>query len=190
MCARVISVPLRLSSLTSGTDYAGRLRNLWSTRPYAVNRFRSSMMRGAIADILSQRTHNAVFCETVYGMVNVPAIGVPLILDNHNVEHLILERYRRFDTNPLKRLYAHREAIRLRPRARSLCPRDSRYLLFGRGSTIFRTALSRGAAARVPNVVESMKAPHSMTNRRRPFYTRAEWTGSRIATRSSSLLNR
>ena len=59
VCARVVSVPLRLSSLTSGTDYAGRLRNLWSTRPYAVNRFRSSMMRGAIADILRQRTHNA-----------------------------------------------------------------------------------------------------------------------------------
>ncbi len=155
VCARVVSVPLRLSSLTSGTDYAGRLRNLLSTRPYAVNRFRSSMMRGAIVDILRQRSHDAVFCETVYGMINVPATGVPLILDNHNVEHFILERYRQFETNPLKRLYAQREAVRLRAEERAACARATLALCCSDADRQYFAQLCPEARLHVvPNVVE------------------------------------
>ena len=96
-----------------------------------------------------------VFCETVYGMINVPAIGVPLILDNHNVEHFILERYRQFETNPLKRLYAHREAVRLRAEERAACARATLALCCSDADRRYFAQLCPEARLHVvPNVVE------------------------------------
>ena len=41
----------------------------------------------------------------MYGAVNLPATQVPVILNSHNVEHFILQRYVALEPNPAKRLY-------------------------------------------------------------------------------------
>jgi glycosyltransferase involved in cell wall biosynthesis len=61
-------------------------------------------------------------CETIDSSVNLPKhLGVPIIVDNHNVEHLVVARYLSREANPLKRLYGWLEYKKLRRWEKKVC---------------------------------------------------------------------
>lgn len=125
ICRDVQMVPLTLHNLTSSSDYWGRLRGLFSSRPYATRRFSSEKMRQCIQASLDKRNLDAIVCDTVYSACNLPQTSLPLILNNVDVEHVILERYLPFESNPAKRLYARLESRKVKNWEQKICQQST-----------------------------------------------------------------
>lgn len=122
ICQRVILVPHRFKSLSSSKDYVGRAAQLFSQTPYGVAAARSSQMASQIAALLNEKGVDAILCEQTDLVNNLPVqLRAPLLVDFHNVDYLIMERYIRFESNPAKRLYAHLESRKLRAWERRAC---------------------------------------------------------------------
>jgi glycosyltransferase involved in cell wall biosynthesis len=115
VCQRVIEVPHRLRSLSSSKDYLGRATHLFSSTPYGVVAAWSPEMASEIVALLNKKAVDVILCEQTDLLINLPAqLPVPLVVDFHNVDYLIMERYLRFERNALKRLYAWLESRKLR----------------------------------------------------------------------------
>lgn len=121
LCCTVRMVPLAHRSLTSSSDYFSRFLGLLSSRPYATRRFSSTKMQQRIQQHLSEGNLDAIMCDTADAACNLPRTSLPLILNHHNVEHLILERYLPFEPNPAKRLYAWIESRKVKSWERKVC---------------------------------------------------------------------
>lgn len=114
VCRGVECFPWELPSLSSSRQYAGRLRALFSLLPYGVLRFHSKAIKEYLLRLLSARSFDAIICVEPYLLINLPAsLPAPLILDNQNLEHVVLERYLAHDANPARRLYAGLESRKL-----------------------------------------------------------------------------
>ena len=125
ICRDVQMVPLTLHNLTSSSDYWGRLRGLFSSRPYATRRFSSERMRQCIEASLDRGNLDAIVCDTVYSACNLPQTSLPLILNNVDVEHVILERYLPFESNPVKRIYARLESRKVKNWEQKICQKST-----------------------------------------------------------------
>jgi glycosyltransferase involved in cell wall biosynthesis len=114
LCRHVHVVPLAQKSLTRATDYVGRGIALLGRRAYAAVRYRHREMLAAVQEQLSTGSFDAIFADTLFALVNIPPVRIPLIANGHNVEYLILKRYLQYETNPVKRAYAWLESEKLR----------------------------------------------------------------------------
>jgi sugar transferase (PEP-CTERM/EpsH1 system associated) len=123
LCRDLEVVPLAAVSLTSGLGAWGRIRALASGAPYAERRYRSAAMARRVAAQLESGAFDAVIADTVFSTVNLPRTGLPLLLNNVDVEHVILERFVRWTRNPAQRAYASVEARRLRRFEAAACGR-------------------------------------------------------------------
>lgn len=122
VCRRVIQIPHRLKSLSSNKDYLGRAARIFSSTPYGVGTAQSSDMASEIVALLNQKAVDIILSEQTDLLINLPAqLAVPVLVDFHNVDYLILERYLRFERNPLKQLYAWFESRKLREWERRAC---------------------------------------------------------------------
>ena len=109
-CKSVQIVPRPLA-WSEHTALIRRAAALPFARPFGVARARSKAMADAILDHLRRGSCDVVLCEEADLLVNVPdCLPVPLIVDHHNVEHVLLGRYSAQETNPLRRAYAQLEA--------------------------------------------------------------------------------
>lgn len=107
-------IPIKQGRLSPTANYLGRVGGLFSRRPFAVRRFISPAMRARIERQLARNCYDAVVCDSVYTAVNVPETRVPIVLNGHNVEHVLLQRYIPLERNPVKRVYAWSEMHKLR----------------------------------------------------------------------------
>lgn len=113
----------KLTNMSQRQDWYGRLRCLLSRKPYAVERFRSTLMGAKIAQRLKESSFDLIFCDSLYALVNVPRCDIPIALNCHNVEHLIPQRYAELERNHAKKLYARIESRLLREAERGACRR-------------------------------------------------------------------
>lgn len=113
----------KLTNMSQRQDWYGRLRCLLSRKPYAVERFRSPLMRAKIARRLKESSFDLIFCDSLYALVNVPQCDIPIALNCHNVEHLIPQRYAELEPNHAKKWYARIESHLLRDAERAACRR-------------------------------------------------------------------
>jgi glycosyltransferase involved in cell wall biosynthesis len=114
VCRQIECLPWELPSLSSSRQYAGRLMALFSSLPYGVLRFQSEAIKQHILRLLSRHSFDAILCEEPYLLIDLPAsLPAPLILDNQNLEHIVLDRYLTHDPNPARRLYARLESRKL-----------------------------------------------------------------------------
>jgi glycosyltransferase involved in cell wall biosynthesis len=121
-CARVICVPHRLKSLSSSRDYIGRAKHLFSDVPYATEASRSPEMEKQLRQLLGDGSINVILSEQTDLLVNLAARPAqPLVVDFHNVDYLIYERYLRLERNPAKRFYAWLEGRKSREWERRSC---------------------------------------------------------------------
>jgi len=122
VCRRVILVPHQFKSLSSSKDYIGRAAQLFSNAPYGVAGARSTEMASQIAGLLGQQAVDAILCEQTDLLTNLPKqLPVPLLVDFHNVDYLIMERFVGLERNPAKRLYARMESRKIREWERKAC---------------------------------------------------------------------
>jgi glycosyltransferase involved in cell wall biosynthesis len=155
VCRNIEPVAHAWMSLARGADMAGRLRRLWSSRPYTIARFESAAMREAVARRLGRGDVDAVVSD-VFMLVNVPPTAVPIIVNNENIEHVIIRRYVPHEPNLGKRLYA---ALEWRKTARWEAAAFRRAAVAMACSepdaTLVRAMCPGLATALVPNVVDT-----------------------------------
>ena len=100
-------IPFVATALSEAGAMAARLRALSTGRPYSVARFECSAMRAAISRRLNSGGYGAVICDSIFPAVNLPPrFSVPLILNTHNLEYMIVAGYARREFRPPQRLYA------------------------------------------------------------------------------------
>jgi glycosyltransferase involved in cell wall biosynthesis len=137
-------------------QYAGRLLAALSPLPYGVWRLRSAALRQAVADELRAEAFDAVLCDGVYNMVNVPDGGHPVVLNKDDVAHVILDRYVALERRRLRRAYAWLEARKVRSWERRACARAALVLASSRvDEALLRRLAPQAAVAVVPNVVDT-----------------------------------
>jgi glycosyltransferase involved in cell wall biosynthesis len=71
-------------------------------------------MRERIRELLSRHQFDLIIADTAFSMLNLPTTDVPVALNAHNLEHLILKRYLSHESNPLKLAYGWLETQKVR----------------------------------------------------------------------------
>ena len=123
-CSSVTILPHAVVNMSAASDYWRRLARLHSATPYGTQRYASPLAKEAVALAVRGGTVDAIVCDTLDCMINIPEpCPAPVILNNHNVEHLILERFLRHERNPARWLYGWLEAKKLRRWESAACRR-------------------------------------------------------------------
>lgn len=105
-CHELITVPHDPPVKGSTGFYLALARNLASSQPYAVARYRSTDMTRTIAETVRTGSFDVIVCDFLSPSINMPSgTGVPLVLFQHNVEAMIWERHTRVARNPITRWY-------------------------------------------------------------------------------------
>jgi glycosyltransferase involved in cell wall biosynthesis len=156
ICPQTDIIPLKLVNQSSPAGYLGRVCGLFSAEPYALRRFASSPMRKRVMQHLKREEFDAVMCDTIFSLVNLPPLRVPLLLNNVDVEHVVLDRYLAFESNWAKRLYAKLEAIKVRRWEQRACQRATAGMACSEHDRSLLQALApRVPIFVVPNVVDT-----------------------------------
>ena len=156
VCRRVECVPRVLKSLSSSADYLGRLSGVLSSVPYGVLQARSEEMKKCLVSLVRKDRFDAVVSEQSDPLINLPpSVSVPLILDNQNVDHVILQRYLNFERNPAKRYYAWLECRKTLRWQREACRRSAVALACSEyDRTLIQSFAPRVPVRIAPNVVD------------------------------------
>ncbi len=156
VCQSIEFVPLPDTSAPGRRDYWNRLRALASVLPYGAWRFRSAAMRGAVGNALARGQFDTAICDDVYMVQNLPPFpSVPVLLNKHDLTHVILGRYLAYERNPLKRAYGRLECRKLRYWELRACSGVAAVLACSEHDCNLLRRLSPGARlAVVPNVID------------------------------------
>lgn len=141
-CHDLVRVPFAPPARGTPGFFADLARNLASSLPYAVARYRSAAMTEAIARVIREQAIDLVVCDFLVPAVNLPhQPGVPTLLFQHNVEAAIWERHARVATNPVARRYFRVQWQRMRAFERDACRRfDHVVAVSEEDATVFREA--------------------------------------------------
>ena len=124
VCETVELIGIDHAAPSQGMINLRRVKNLFSRLPHSVQAFRSRAMSERIALLVKSQSFDAVLCEETEPLVNLPStLPMPLIVDNHNVEHLIFQRYAALERNPANRVYARLESRKVRNWEQRSCRR-------------------------------------------------------------------
>lgn len=121
------SVDIFVLPQTPWRRYGAPLCNLFSRRPYVVQRYFSKRARQRIHRILEGHYIDVVHFDLPHLAAYLPDVRhLPKILTNHNVESLRVQRWARVEKKLLLKLYLHSQALKLRRFEAKLCPRFER----------------------------------------------------------------
>jgi len=92
------------------------LIGLFSKIPFSVRRRFSLNMREEIKKLTKNRNIDLIFCDSIFCVVNLPKNNhnCKIVLGEHNVESMIIERYRKVEKNIFKKIYAFIEEIKMK----------------------------------------------------------------------------
>jgi len=184
-CRTVIPVPL--PSPGPARSLVTRFVSALRARPYGVLRFRSAAMQSALRDELAAQAYDAIFCDDIYMLGNLPPeCPLPVLLNKHDLTFEIMQRYARFESNPLKRAYIAFEARNVRAWEIESCRRVRAILACSqRDLDILRGLCSKPGFAVVPNVIDvDAYAPVAESDGRTVLYVGAmDWLPNRDAVR-------
>ncbi|HUX66442.1 MAG TPA: glycosyltransferase [Terriglobales bacterium] len=144
-----------LPNASAGSGIPGRVACVLTGRSYSLSRFRSTPVRGVIARQLRARGFDLLFCDSLYALANVPPTVVPIILNCHNVEHIIFARYARLDASFAKRWYARIEGQAMARAERRACRRAALAMACSEADSALLARLRADLPMTVvPNVVD------------------------------------
>jgi sugar transferase (PEP-CTERM/EpsH1 system associated) len=120
----LIRVPFSAPAKGTVAFYADLARNVVSSLPYAVAKYRSRAMEEAIRTAVRERDIDLVVCDFLFPSINVPDdLGVPVLLFQHNVEAAIWRRHAEAAGHPVKQRYMRAQYERMRAWERRECRR-------------------------------------------------------------------
>ncbi|MEP7381412.1 MAG: glycosyltransferase [Gemmatimonadota bacterium] len=156
-CHNLIRIPFSAPPKGTTAFYADLARNVLSTLPYAVARYRSSRMREAIRRAVRERHVDLVICDFLTPSINVPSdLGVPTLLFQHNVEAAIWERHAAVAQHPVKKAYMREQWRRMRGFERDECRRFDHVIAVSEADRdIFREGYGVDSVSDVPTGVDT-----------------------------------
>ena len=159
VCKTIESISHLWTNVSQNSNYCARLRALPSSLPYSVARFRSKAMQEQILQWVHSGSIDALLSDTIYPLVNSPPeLPIPVIVNCHNIEHLILQRYLQCERNPLRRAYARIEHLKLERFEQQSCSRASLLLVCSEYDASVLQKLCPGPPiAVVPNAVDTLR---------------------------------
>ena len=86
--------------------------------PYSLVRFDSDALRERLEQLLKTGDYDLLFCDHLSAIGSIPALDIPSVLSEHNVEFQLVERFVRRGKGILRRAYAVLELAKLRRRER------------------------------------------------------------------------
>jgi len=107
-CKRVDFIPFKPERKFSPEFYLAVFRNLISSRPYVINKYKNSRIAEEIKKRVASGEVDVLLCDFLEMSVNLADItGVPMVLFQHNVETEIWRRHFETNENPLKKGYLY-----------------------------------------------------------------------------------
>jgi len=113
-------------------------------------------MRLRIARWIRSDRIDVILSDTPYPLVNMPAeVSMPVIVNCHNVEHLILRRYVRSERRQLRRAYAWVECRKLEQWEKQVCSNASSLLVCSEHDrSAMEKLCPRASVTVVPNTID------------------------------------
>ena len=128
-CHDLIRIPHVNREKFSAGFYAELALNLASSLPYAIGKYKSPQMTGAIVDLTSKDKFDVVICDFLAPAVNIPReLKTPVVLFQHNVEAAIWKRHYEVQKNAAKRLFLYRQWRKMQQFERAVCRRVDRVI--------------------------------------------------------------
>jgi polysaccharide biosynthesis protein PslH len=156
LCSSVELLEHEMRNLTLQPNYFARLRTLLKRQCYSLERFRSATMLARIQFLMTRTQYDLIVSDAVYALVNIPDTRVPIILNTHNVEYLILHRYAQLEKNPAKKLYAMTESTLMRVAERKASGRVAAAMVCSNPDRdVFQSLRPDASVAVIPNVVDT-----------------------------------
>lgn len=123
-CKRVDYIHFKPERKFSPEFYLALIGNLFSSRPYVINKYRNREIADEIKKRVAAGEVDVVLCDFLEMSVNLENItGVPMVLFQHNVETEIWRRHFETSENPLKKGYLYIDYQRFYRYERSACAR-------------------------------------------------------------------
>ncbi len=153
-CTRLITVPFHPTKKGSAAFFLDLLRNLFSSLPYAVSRYRSQLLKERVIELAPE--HDLVICDFLFPSYAVPSgLSVPTVLFQHNVEAMIWERRALVPQNFIRRAYMREQWRRMRRFESEECRRlDQVVAVSTRDADIFRNEYGVSSVSDVPTGVD------------------------------------
>ena len=105
-CDELLCVPHKTIEKFSSGFYVELLENLFSSLPYAIQKYKSEEMSRRIGSLTSANTIDLIVCDFLAPAINMPSsVTCPTILFQHNVEAMIWRRHFEIQKNPVKKGY-------------------------------------------------------------------------------------
>ena len=123
-CTRAYPIEHDLPRRASFSFGVQAVRNLFSSMPLAVARYRSPEALRTVADLLQRQRFDRVVCDFLFSVPNIPALE-KAILFQHNVETTIWRRHLATASDPLRRFFFRQQAVRMEAYEGDVCRRMS-----------------------------------------------------------------
>ena len=94
--------------------YVRMLFGLFSAEPFAIKRRYSKEYNDQVKKVLQEKNIDLIVCDSLYQAVYVPEKKYKTLLNEHNIESVIIERYAELEKNSLKAWYARYELKRMK----------------------------------------------------------------------------
>ncbi len=155
LCQRVELIGAPRPNGARWGEYAGRAGALFSHLPYGAWRFHCPPLTKRIEEEIASGHFDALLCDGVYNMVNLPAsLPVPVLLNKDDIAYLIVQRYLQLERNPAKKLYGWLEAQKLRSWERRACYRATVLVSSEYDREVLQALCPGGRIVVAPNVVD------------------------------------
>lgn len=153
-CARLVTVPFYPAKKFTPGFFADLARNLFSSLPYAIARYRSDVLRAEVARLAFHA--DLIICDFLAPSQNVPSnLGVPTVLFQHNVEATIWQRHASVAKDPVRRAYLRTQWRRMRRFESEECRRFDRVIAVSEADVAaFRSEYGIEAVGSVPTGVD------------------------------------
>jgi glycosyltransferase involved in cell wall biosynthesis len=100
------------------------LRGTFGRWPYMLARYRNPGLDAKLRELVAKQRFAFAILNHLHLATYLDALnGVPVVLREHNVEHLLLKRYAESIPNPVARMYARTQTWRMRRTEAALCAR-------------------------------------------------------------------
>jgi sugar transferase (PEP-CTERM/EpsH1 system associated) len=123
-CHDLIRIPHLTRAKFSAGFYAELALNMTSSLPYAIRKYQSADMNGAISEATSKNNFDVVICDFLAPAVNLPRnLKTPVVLFQHNVEAEIWRRHCEVQQNAARKLYLYWQWRKMQRFEREACRR-------------------------------------------------------------------
>ena len=121
-CQELVRVPHRTTAKFGAEFYSELAANLFSSLPYAIEKYASAGMRDEVAQRVEHGRFDVVVCDFLALAGNVPAgLCCPTVLFQHNVEAVIWRRLCEVQKNAVKKIYFREQWRKMRNFEAEMC---------------------------------------------------------------------